>query len=230
MIRIEQILGNATRGFDTSTHGPVDELWLTRWEAQKRRLRKRTAGGRDVALALARAGTLADGDVLYAGPDATVIARVEAGEVVVFRLHEADTTAGLAANALRLGHILGNQHWPLRLRVDSTDLSSVEIVVPLSLDRRVVDAVIRAHRLEGVSYHFRAATAGEVLDQVDPPEAHQNDHAYDDHRHGPVDNSAIDAALRHDHGDGRFHNHAPTDSPAGSLARVHSGNNGHQHR
>jgi urease accessory protein len=168
MIRVDRILGNVERGFVLAADD-VDELWLTRWEAQKRRLRKRTRAGRDVAIALARAGELADGDVLYAAADATIVARVEAGDVVVFTL-AAGSPADLAANALRLGHVLGNQHWPLRLQPAAGQAGDwPEIVVPLALDRRVVQAVLEAHRLEGVSYRFRPAAAGEAVEHGTPP-------------------------------------------------------------
>lgn len=162
MIRVERVLGNVHQGFRAQGE-TLEELWLTPWEAQKRRLRKRTPGGRDLAIALTQAGELADGDVLYAAPDVTVVARVEAGEVVVFRLEDVTSSNLLATRALRLGHVLGNQHWPVRLhRGDRTGHQALEIVVPLALDRRVVDAVIRAHQLDGVSYAFRPATPGEA--------------------------------------------------------------------
>jgi urease accessory protein len=202
MIRVEAVLGNVSRGFVPPRGSEVDELPLTRWDAQKRRLRKRTRAGRDVAISLAHAGALRDGDVLYAGADATVIAAVEAGEVLVLTLAPVGSPADLALRALRLGHVLGNQHWPLRLAPHGDlrgggagAVDALEIVVPLALDRRVVEAVIRAHRLDGVSYAFRPAAPGEVLDEAPVPPAHQNDHAYAQ-------------ARVHDHDHGYEHGHA----------------------
>jgi urease accessory protein len=203
MIRVEEIQGNLLRGFVPPAGAELDELRLTRWDAQKRRLRKRTAAGRDVAISLARPGALADGDVLHADRDVTIVATVEAGEVLVLTLDPTVPPAQLALNALRLGHVLGNQHWPLRIH-DSGDgaagAGAPEIVVPLSLDRRVVDAVVRSHRLEGVTYAFRAAEPGEILDETPVPPAHLNDHAYTAaHAHN---GHAHDG---HDHGDGHGH-------------------------
>jgi hypothetical protein len=107
--------------------------------------------------------------------------------VLVFRLAGAPTPAVLAERALRLGHVLGNQHWPVRLRPapspqtvedDPAGSATLEVVVPLSLDARVVDAVIRAHRLQGVSYAFRPATPDETGAVPTPPLPHADDHAY----------------------------------------------------
>ena len=165
----------------------MDELWLSAWDAQKRRLRKRSREGRDVAVALDPPAPLSDGDVLYAGEGALVVARIEPAQVVVFRLAGAPTPTVLAERALRLGHVLGNQHWPVRLRPASTlevvegdpaESTMLEVDVPLSLDARVVDAVLRAHRLRGVSYAFRPATPEEAGAFPAPPLPHADDHAY----------------------------------------------------
>jgi urease accessory protein len=200
VIRVVAVLGNLDRGFIAPEGAAPDELRLSPWDAQKRRLRKRTRAGRDVAVALDRPGALADGDVLYAGPDAVVVVRVDAGEVVVFRLSGAPDPTSLAANAVRLGHVLGNQHWPVRLRpatADQLSVGAVEIVVPLSLDRRVVDAVIRAHRLEGVSYSFRPAAPGEATGAPAALGPHADDVAYGplyEHRHDHQDEHAAGGA------------------------------------
>lgn len=189
MFRVEEIQGNIRRGFEPPAGSTLDRLQLTRWDAQKRRLRKSTVGGLDVAISLARPGTLSDGDVLFAGPGVTIVAAVEAGEVLVLTLTEGAPPSDLALRALRLGHVLGNQHWPLRV-LESSDGGAPQIVVPLSLDRRVVDAVIRAHRLEGVTFTFRPAEPGEVLDEAPLPPAHLNDHAYAAHSHADADDQA----------------------------------------
>jgi urease accessory protein len=225
MIRVERVLGSLAQGYAPSS--AIDELWLTRWEAQRRRLRKRTRGGRDVAVALLAPQPLADGHVLYADAEATVVVRVEVGDVVVFRLDPAADTHTYVVRALRLGHVLGNQHWPLRIQrslppADAggptvTSAEAVEILVPLALDRRVVQAVIESHRLEGVTYYFRAAAAGEALDSPAPPPAHQDDHAYP-------------CAPGHDHldhlsadGQSGAHRHPPE---ANANGAIHGGDRG----
>ncbi len=186
MIRIETVVGNLHDGYVLPSELTEDTLWLSRWDAQKRRLRKRSAHGRDLALALVQAGELRDGDVLALDGSAAVVARIEAGEVLVFTLAEvegegAPALAATAVRALRLGHVLGNQHWPMQIVHHDTaggGPGSLEVIVPLSVDRRVVDAVVRAHRLEGVAFHFRPASPGEARLHATSAHDHADDHAY----------------------------------------------------
>ncbi|NBT93419.1 MAG: hypothetical protein EBT47_00050 [Chloroflexi bacterium] len=79
MIRVDTVIGNLHDGYELPVQFEQDVLWLSRWDAQKRRLRKKSVGGRDLALALVRAGELRDGDVLALDGDAAVVARIEAG-------------------------------------------------------------------------------------------------------------------------------------------------------
>ncbi len=190
MIRVDTVIGNLHDGYELPVQFEQDVLWLSRWDAQKRRLRKKSVGGRDLALALVRAGELRDGDVLALDRDAAVVARIEAGEVLVFTVdptepsrdpgHVGAETQSVSVRALRLGHVLGNQHWPMRIRQDG---DHVEVVVPLTIDRRVVDAVVRSHRLEGVSYVFRAAGHDELELVGDASHVHADDHVYERLRH-----------------------------------------------
>ena len=115
---IEKVLGNradaawAARLRDAS----VDWLELSQWDAQKNRLRKETENGRSMAVALERGESLRDGDVLEWDENArsAVVCRIRLCPVMAVDL------TGLAAfgveravsSAVRLGHALGNQHWP----------------------------------------------------------------------------------------------------------------------
>lgn len=216
MIRVEAVIGNLgdAGGVVLPPGVEVDPVWLSRWDAQKRRLRKRSAGGRDIAIALVRAGALRDGDVLAVDGTVAVVARIEAGEVLVFTIEQdpAVTREEASVRALRLGHVLGNQHWPMRVRHDASDAAGgIEVVVPLSLDRRVVDAVVRAHRLEGFAWHFRPADPGEAELLATVSHEHPDDHAYE--RRINVPDSGVAVALTeggHDHGTG-WHVHAGSD-------------------
>ena len=66
MILIETVLGNAADPdwSERVAAGRVDTLELDHWEAQKSRLRKRSAGGVELAISLERNSFLRDGDVL----------------------------------------------------------------------------------------------------------------------------------------------------------------------
>lgn len=91
----------------------IDWLVLARADLARRRLRGRTAAGRDIAVALPREVKLYDGAVLELSAECALVVRVEAEAWL--RVRPADAGA-----ALRLGYHAGNLHW--RVRFDGADL------------------------------------------------------------------------------------------------------------
>lgn len=154
---VEQILGNIreepwkTRLAGPDTGMDVDWLELDQRDAQKNRLRARSARGRELALCLDRGQTLRDGDILLwdEGSRCAVAARIHLCEVMALSLDSLARrpAAELMESCVRLGHALGNQHWPAVIR-DST------VYVPVSVDRAVMAAVVETHRFSGIGVSF----------------------------------------------------------------------------
>jgi urease accessory protein len=144
----------------------VDVLQLDQAEAQRSRLRKRTEGGTDVAIALERGAQLRDGDVLgwdEAGQTA-VVARVDLADVMIVDLSPLldGSAETLLARSVEVGHALGNQHWPALVK-------GAQVYVPLTVAREVMSAVLKTHQFDGVSYGF--VPGAEVLPYLAPHEA-----------------------------------------------------------
>ena len=150
---IERVLGNRS---DAAWAGrlrdaTVDYLELSQWDAQKNRLRKETLGGRVMAVALERGESLRDGDVLEWDENGhgAVVCRIRLCPVMAV-----DTT-GLAAlgveeavsSAVKLGHALGNQHWPAVVKKGV-------VYVPMTADEKVMSAVMDTHAIAGITYAF----------------------------------------------------------------------------
>jgi urease accessory protein len=165
---VESVLGNA----DDPAWAPrlaaarVDSLPLDQWEAQKSRLRKRSVDGTEVALSLGRGSRLHDGDILHWDEPAgtAIVARIQLGEVMVVDLtglEKEPAELGLRS-AVELGHALGNQHWPAVVK-------GTRVYVPLTVDRAVMDSVMRTHDLPGVRHDFVPGT--EVIAYLAPHEA-----------------------------------------------------------
>ena len=139
---------------------------LDHWEAQKNRLRKKTAGGVEIAVSLDRNAFLRDGDVLVW--DATnaraVVARISLRDVMVIHLDALSAQAPEIAlrTCVELGHALGNQHWPALVK-------GSRVYVPLTVDRQVMASVMKTHRFEGIRYEFVAG--GEVVPYLAPHES-----------------------------------------------------------
>jgi urease accessory protein len=168
MILVETVLGNE-RDEPWVTRLPdcrVDFLHLDQWQAQKNRLRLKTEGGVELAIALERSTHLHDGDVL-AWDDATstaVVARITLKDVLVIHLHAllGDDQETLARTCFELGHALGNQHWPAVVK-------GTRVYVPLTVDRNVMASVMRTHAFAGISFEF--IPGSEVIPYLAPHEA-----------------------------------------------------------
>ena len=150
---VETILGNANdpRWADRLAGASIDSLELDHWEAQKNRLRKTTAGGVELAVSLDRGTLMRDGDVLLWDPAGrrAVVARISLRDVMIVHLDVLSAAAMDVAlrTCIELGHALGNQHWPALVK-------GTRVYVPLTVDRAVMNSVMKTHGFEGVRHEF----------------------------------------------------------------------------
>jgi urease accessory protein len=180
MLRVSAVLGNVADGDwpDRLRASRIDQVALDAVEAQRSRLRKRTAGGLDVAIALDRGAQLRDGDILgwdEAGQTA-VVARIDLRDVLVIDLSTllGEPVETLLSRCLEVGHALGNQHWPAVVK-------GRQVYVPLALTRASMEAVMEAHRLAGVDWWF--ARGPEILPRLSASEARRLFGAVQRHDH-----------------------------------------------
>lgn len=180
LVRVDAILGNAAGdGWPGRLrHARVDVLSLDQAEAQKSRLRKRTAGGAEVAISLDRGTQLRDGDILFwdQARRTAIVARVDLKDVLVIDLSPLlDGPREVAmARCVELGHALGNQHWPAVVQ-------GTRVYVPLTVVRAVMASVMKTHSFEGVTYAF--APGAEVIPYLAPHEARRLFGTAEGHRH-----------------------------------------------
>jgi len=162
------VLGNtADGGWQSRLRGAViDVLALDAAEAHRTRLRKRTAGGTDVAIALERGAQLRDGDVLDwdEAKQAAVVVRVDLPDVMIVDLSAllGDPAQTLLARSVEIGHALGNQHWPALVK-------GAQVIVPMTVAPDVMATVLHTHDVDNVSYSF--ARGADVQPQLAPHEA-----------------------------------------------------------
>lgn len=153
LVRVDAILGHMTEAGwpERLRDAQVDVLRLGQAEAQKSRLRKSTERGVEVAVSLDRGVQLSDGDVLLWDETrrTALVARVDLADVLVIELGallSGPRDAALAA-CVKLGHALGNQHWPAVVK-------GTRVYVPLTVARTVMTSVIRTHDFKDVTFGF----------------------------------------------------------------------------
>jgi urease accessory protein len=196
LIQVHHVLGNAADKAwrDRVGRARVDALRLDQAEAQKSRLRKRTEGGNEIALALDRGVRVRDGDVLAVNEakNTVVVARVDLDDVLVIDLSGllAASAQDLVTGCVELGHAIGNQHWPAVIK-------GPHVYVPLTVDKAVMASVMTTHGFEGVSFWFEPGA--EVIPHLAPHEARRlfgaaGGHQHGGHQHGGQQHSGPDTA------------------------------------
>jgi urease accessory protein len=200
MILIESTLGNVrdSKWAEALEGAAIDWLELDQWEAQKSRLRKATIGDVELALSLDRNSHLHDGDVLIwdEGKRAAVVARITLREVMIIDLQEVvgEQVEKMVQTLFELGHALGNQHWPAVVK-------GTKVYVPLTVDKKVMNSVMKTHALPGVRHEFMPGS--DVIPYLAPHESRRLFGGASDtphsHHHASKDN--------HDHGHSHGHSH-----------------------
>jgi len=183
-----EIIGNlrAPEWAERTKESEIEYIDLDQWTAQKSRFAALSDRGSEYAVALERRTQLLDGDILEHLPrERRIVAvRIRLNDVLAADL------SGLAGKApetiirtaVELGHAIGNQHWPAVVK-------GTKVYIPLTVDRKVMESVMRTHRIEGVVCSFQPGS--EVIPYLAPheirrlfggtgpdSEAHRHDHAH----------------------------------------------------
>lgn len=168
MVRADAILGSSAddRWARQLRTARVDLVHIGQAEAQKSRLRTKTANGTDLAVSLDRGAQLRDGDVLHwdEASRTAIVARVDLGDVLVIDLTAlaARSVTEAMSVCVELGHALGNQHW-------SAVVKGLRVYVPLAIAREVMASVMKTHAFMDVTYSF--APGADVAGHLSPGEA-----------------------------------------------------------
>jgi urease accessory protein len=122
MIHINKIVGNINSDKDlqekyqTMTENDnVEKIQVSRLEADRTRIRKLSNKGTDLALTMEPGSHINDGDVLLLTEEKMVIARRESENVIIVSLSSDISTPQTLETAIKLGHIIGNMHRPIKV-------------------------------------------------------------------------------------------------------------------
>lgn len=190
----QEIIGNlhspewAARAKEART----EYLDLDQWTAQKSRFVARSDRSNEYAVALRRHTQIADGDILeYAPGEGRIVAvRIRLSDVLVADLSAlaAESPERMIRTAVEFGHAVGNQHWPAVVK-------GMQVYIPLTVDRKVMQSVMRTHRLEHIVFEFRPGS--EIIPYLAPhetrrlfggtgPDSHVHEHHAHEHACSPA--------------------------------------------
>jgi urease accessory protein len=159
MILVDRVLGNrhqdprlAERCNTAEREGRLETLELPLLFAQRRRLRVTSDAGTEIGVSVGEGSQLRDGDVLVdESGGRVVVVSLETAQVVSFRFDPSLATDTAFRSGVQLGHLLGMQHWQFQW---ADGLCAVQVT-----DHAFMEAVLRAHPVEGVSYEFSSIGA-----------------------------------------------------------------------
>ena len=167
-------------------------LDLDQWTAQKSRFVARSDRSNEYAVALRRHTQIADGDILeYSPGEGRIVAvRIRLSDVLVADLSAlaAESPERMIRTAVEFGHAVGNQHWPAVVK-------GMQVYIPLTVDRKVMQSVMRTHRLEHIVFEFRPGS--EIIPYLAPhetrrlfggtgPDSHVHEHHAHEHACSPA--------------------------------------------
>jgi urease accessory protein len=122
MIHINKILGNIhsdsylqEKYQDMKKKDKVEKIELNRLEADRSRIRKVSDKGTDLALTLNPGSHINDGDVILVAEETMVIVKRESENVAIISLNDDISAEQILDTAIKLGHIIGNMHRPIRV-------------------------------------------------------------------------------------------------------------------
>lgn len=184
---ISEIIGN--------THSPewheklhdfdVENIYLDQWVAQKSRFLAKGDEGNEYPVALKRHTQIQDGDIIIFDEDnrKAAVLRLKLNDVLVIDLSgiENQDKDTIIRTCVELGHAIGNQHWPAVTK-------GTKVYVPLTVDKKVMMAVMDTHNIPGISYKFEEGIG--VIPFLAPDEirnlfggAGQESHSHEHHHH-----------------------------------------------
>ena len=189
-----EVIGNINKDHrlaEQLAQADVDFVVLDQWTAQKSRFLAKGLSGEEYPVALQRGAHVADGDVLFFDPKENkgVVLRIELSPVLVVDLSGimCRSSEEIIRISLELGHAIGNQHWPAVVK-------GTKVYVPLTVDKKVMLAVLETHNIEGIKFDFQPGQ--EVIPYLAPSEvrelfggasheshAHTHDHGHIVHCH-----------------------------------------------
>lgn len=143
----------------------IETVFLDQWTAQKSRFLAKGDHGNEYPVALTRGSRIADGDIIAYDPEArrAAVLRLDLNNVLVIDLSKLSSLfpEDIIRVSVELGHAIGNQHWPAVVK-------GTKVYIPLTVDKKVMDSVMRTHHIEGVAWSFQPGS--EVIPYLAPHE------------------------------------------------------------
>ncbi|MGB3768838.1 MAG: hypothetical protein WA947_19965 [Phormidesmis sp.] len=162
----ETYLGNvgesdelAQRVLRSQKDGNCLEVMIERCDRTKGRILASTHSGQTVGIIKGRDWLLRDGDALSAEDKRLVLVSIQAQTLIALKF--ANNEDNNPAALIRLGHVLGNRHWPVTLREQTL---YVELVAEAALVESTLKETAARLEIKGLQIEQVERSAQDALD------------------------------------------------------------------
>lgn len=162
----ETYLGNIGEGDElaqrvsrSQTDSSCLEVTIGRSDRAKGRILTQTASGQKVGIVKGRDWLLRDGDVLAVKEDRLVLVSIQSQIVIALKIdqHEHNDPTAL----IRLGHVLGNRHWPVIIQAQTL---YIELVAEAALIESTLKETAARLNIKGLQIEQVQKSAQDALD------------------------------------------------------------------
>lgn len=145
---------------------------IDRNDCGKGRIFTHTASGQAVGIVKSRSWRLRDGDVMGTQSQQLVLVRLQKQPVIALQFER--KAHNMPVNLLRLGHILGNRHWPVTIKGETL---YVEVADDADLIEATIREAVEMMNIQGLHIVREYKSADQALDfAADVVRAHPHIH------------------------------------------------------
>lgn len=145
MIIINKVVGNLSNIDPKHINYERDIVKLDPWESNKSRIRKTSKLGQEIAISLDRGDHLHNQDILFIDDENSRLIIVDIKLKNVLKITLSDDIHN--ETLFKLGHALGNQHWPAILKNNC-------VYVPLYVDEKIMRSMLKTHNFNEIDVEF----------------------------------------------------------------------------
>lgn len=171
----ETYLGNVGESDELAEHvtesrkdGLCLEVTIERSDRAKGRILAQTASGQKVGIVKGRDWLLRDGDVLAVEGNHLVLVSIQSQTVIALTFAESEHNDPVAI--IRLGHVLGNRHWPVVIQAQTL---YIELVAEAALIESTLKETADRLNIQGLQIEQVNRSAQDALD-FHPDSAHHH--------------------------------------------------------
>ncbi|MEM6611658.1 MAG: urease accessory protein UreE [Cyanobacteria bacterium P01_C01_bin.72] len=159
MTEIAQVyLGNVNDNPDlaqTINTNSYLELRLEQSDRQKGRIHAHSDSGMAIGIIKNRDLTLRSGDIFQTDSGKLVLINLQQQELLVLDFSAVDKQIALA-KLVYLGHVLGNQHYPIKILEH-------QILVQLTIDKLILEKLIKEVNIKGLIIKYQTRSENEAI-------------------------------------------------------------------